>query len=71
MAHEQDGVHKPGGGGSFVWWFVGAVALYFLPFIVITIDEKLLKTFWFSHHLPAWAGDVLRTIYPFYRLFNR
>ena len=69
MACDQDAGAKSGA-GALLWWFIGAAGLYFLPFFAITIDEKLLKTFWFAHHLPAWVGEVMRTIYPFYRFFN-
>lgn len=55
---------------SIVWWLVAALSLYFLPFIAIAIDEKVLKTFWFSDHLPDWCGEVFRTIYPFYKLLG-
>ena len=55
-----------------VWskWLMVALIIYILPFVAIAIDEEVLKTFWFSHHLPDKVGDVLRAIYPFYRLFQ-
>ena len=57
-------------GGFFPWWAVAVLGLYFLPFIVIMIDERVLRTYWFSSHLPPWAGDAVRAIYPFHKLFS-
>lgn len=46
--------------------------MYLLPFVAVTIDERVLKTFWFSRHLPSEVGDVMRVIYyPLIRLFGR
>ncbi|MBS0265803.1 MAG: hypothetical protein JSS02_27980 [Planctomycetes bacterium] len=47
-----------------------ALVLYSLPFIALTVDEVVLHTNWFSKHLPAWVGDVMRTVYPFSALFG-
>src|SRR5690349_1697116 len=55
-----------------VWWqwLIVAFIIYILPFIAIAIDEGALKTFWFSSHLPHEAGDLVRSLYPFYKFFN-
>ncbi len=63
--HEADHV------GSYSWWVFGVIGLYLLPFVVVTADEKVFKTYWFASHLPAWVGDAMRTIYPFYKIFYR
>jgi len=57
-------------GGTFWCWFLGALALYLIPFMAVMIDERVLKTFWFSQALPKWVGDFMRTIYPFWKLLN-
>lgn len=46
-----------------------ALVIYLLPFVAIAIDERVLKTYWFSHHLPNQAGEVFHALYPFYKLF--
>ena len=53
-----------------LWWVVVALLVYLLPFLVLTVDEVVLHTNWFSKHLPAWAGDVMRALYPFHRIFG-
>ncbi len=55
---------------SFLWWMSVALLIYLLPFIVLTMDEVILHTNWFSKHLPAWCGDVMRGLYPFSRIFG-
>ena len=50
------------------WMFV-ALLIYLLPFILITVDEVVLHTNYFSKHLPAGAGDVMRAVYPFSSIF--
>ena len=47
-----------------------ALLIYLLPFIVITVDEVVLHTNYFSKHLPGWVGDVVRAVYPFYTVFG-
>lgn len=44
--------------------------IYLLPFIAVMVDETVLHTHWFYNHLPAWVGEVLRAMYPFYKLFT-
>ena len=63
-----DGSRGPG----WQWWVAAAVIIYLLPFIAVMIDERVLKTYWFYHHLPLSGGavDMLRAIYPFYRWFK-
>ena len=51
---------------SFLWWGCAAFGLYLLLFIAVIIDETTLKTYWFFNHLPPWAIDALRAIYPFF-----
>jgi len=53
-----------------LWWAFAAFVIYLLPFIALTIDEVVLHTNWFSKHLPAWAGEVMRAAYPFHRIFS-
>lgn len=36
---------------------------------MVMIDERILKTFWFSHHSPEWMSDFMRAIYPFWKVF--
>ncbi len=57
------------GGSSLLWWVVGAAAIYVVPFVMVMIDERILKTFWFSHHSPEWMSDFMRAIYPFWKVF--
>jgi len=71
MNQEAQRENPSTGRSAFLWLVVGAVAVYLIPFIVVMIDERILKTFWLSHHSPAWLTDVMRAIYPFWKLFDR
>jgi hypothetical protein len=54
--------------GSFI---ACALAFYLLPFMLVLIDEAVLKTRWCAENSPAWAGDVFRTVYyPFIVILN-
>jgi hypothetical protein len=39
------------------------LALYFVPFVAVLIDEAVLRTYWFSANAPQWMEDVFRTVY--------
>ena len=68
MTHETRTEKQNGAGWPMLCGLLTVLGLYLVPFIVIVIDEKLLGTNWYYEHLPEWAVEVLRTIYPFYRL---
>jgi hypothetical protein len=51
------------------YWMI-PFAIYIVPFVAIIIDERVLKTFWFLHHMPSGTGEVLRAMYPFYVVFK-
>jgi len=45
------------------------VAIYFAPFLIVLIDELVLKTNWCSQHLPHKCAEVFTSIYyPFVQL---
>jgi hypothetical protein len=71
-ANAEEGDGHGGRGAAWQWWVAAAVIIYLAPFIVLWIDERVLRTFWLYHHLhpPDWVADVFRTIYPFYRWFK-
>ena len=64
-SEHEDAPASPNLGRVLAWGLVVALCLYPLPLAAVYMDEAVLKTFWFSHHLPHWVGDVLRTMYPF------
>jgi len=48
---------------------VGAAAIYFAPFLVILVDELVLKTNWCARHLPGKGNEVFNIVYfPFIHL---
>jgi type VI protein secretion system component VasK len=47
-----------------------ATALYILVFLAIFMDEIVWHSNWFSRNLPGWFGPVIRTLYPFSRIFG-
>ena len=53
--------------GTVLGWAVGSVAIYLLPLFIAFVDESVLKSFWLSHHLPAWGIQLLRIMDPFVR----
>ena len=67
---DGDGARGP----VWQWWVAAVLMIYALPFIVVMIDEKVLKTYWLYHHLSNElsdkVGDVFKTIYPFYKWFR-
>jgi hypothetical protein len=71
-SNEDEGDGRSGRGAAWPWWVAAAVIIYLLPFLVLWMDERVLKTYWLSHHLHLSDGtaDVLRTIYPFYQWFK-
>lgn len=54
-----------------VWLFVAALIVYILFFVAVIIDERYLKTFWFSSNTPTWVSEVVRTLYPFWIFLDR
>lgn len=63
-------------GGSFApfWsllkWGSVVVAVYLLPLLLIVVDEFVLRSNWFSRHLPPFFGDLFRALYPFMRILG-
>ncbi len=60
--------------GEAVWirlleWFGILSGIYIMPFVVVFIDEFVLRTYWFVNHLPAGMEGIFRAVYPFHRLF--
>ncbi|MDD5349850.1 MAG: hypothetical protein PHQ12_06530 [Chthoniobacteraceae bacterium] len=55
-----------GNAGTYVSW---AVAIYFVPFIAVVLDELVLKTRWCAQHLPSKGGEIFSiAYYPFVQL---
>jgi len=42
---------------------VVALLLYFVPFVLIVLDELVFETYWLSGRLPDWCQHVLAIIY--------
>lgn len=55
--------HQRAGGGNVGLIFAWAVFLYFLPALIILVDELVLKTSWCARHLPEECGGILRIMY--------
>ena len=50
------------------WWLASAPIAYLVPFILVLLDEVVLKTR-FDNHLPRVFGDVFKVVYaPLIRL---
>jgi hypothetical protein len=54
--------------GTFL---ASALALYMLPFMLVLIDEAVLKTGWCAKYSSDWVADVFRSVYyPFIVILN-
>jgi hypothetical protein len=59
--------------GRAAWgkWLLAILIIYLLPYVAVLIDEVILKTFWFSHHLSYEVVKVFSVFYyPLIKLYR-
>lgn len=53
---------------SGVWaTIITLLILYFLPLVLVAVDEFVLGTYWFVKTFPDGAREVFLAVYPFVR----
>ena len=62
---------KLSGMAVVTWFIVAVVIVYILFFVAVMIDERYLRTNWFSSNTPTWVSEVVRTLYPFWIFLDR
>jgi hypothetical protein len=49
----------------FGWLLLSLVVVYFLPLVLILLDEGVFKTYWFANTFSKGTLSWFRFLYPF------